>query len=290
MIARSLLFVPGHNSKFMESAVNSNADILLPDVEDSIQPVSNKQLSRDMILSFVNDKKFNGKLVFPRINSPESGELIKDITQLSVNGINGFMYPKAKIGSDIYFFDKLLESIETQKGFPIGTFKIIPLIETAAAVLNAQDICKASNRVIAIAYGCEDFITDLKGVHDIDAMSLFVPRSLIAMAARANGVIPIDTVHVNINDLNDLEKNLKIAKNLGFEGMLSLHPKELPLIHQYFSPSSEEIDNARRIIELYNESERNGKGVALFGNELIGPPMVKDAKNLLNKWINKWKN
>ena len=287
MIARSLLFVPGHNSKFMESAVNSNADILLPDVEDSVQPVSNKQLSRDMILSFVNDKKFNGKLVFPRINSPESGELIKDITQLSVNGINGFMYPKAKIGSDIYFFDKLLESIETQKGFPIGTFKIIPLIETAAAVLNAQDICKASNRVIAIAYGCEDFITDLKGVHDIDAMSLFVPRSLIAMAARANGVIPIDTVHVNINDLNDLEKNLKIAKNLGFEGMLSLHPKELPLIHQYFSPSSEEIDNARRIIELYNESERNGRGVALFGNELIGPPMVKDAKNLLNKWINK---
>ena len=287
MIARSLLFVPGHNSKFMESAVNSNADILLPDVEDSVQPVSNKQLSRDMILSFVNDKKFNGKLVFPRINSPESGELIKDITQLSVNGINGFMYPKAKIGSDIYFFDKLLESIETQKGFPIGTFKIIPLIETAAAVLNAQDICKASNRVIAIAYGCEDFITDLKGVHDIDAMSLFVPRSLIAMAARANGVIPIDTVNVNINDLNDLEKNLKIAKNLGFEGMLSLHPKELPLIHQYFSPSSEEIDNARRIIELYNESERNGKGVALFGNQLIGPPMVKDAKNLLNKWINK---
>jgi|TARA_R110000822_G_scaffold75288_1_gene181081 citrate lyase subunit beta / citryl-CoA lyase len=287
MTARSLLFVPGHNLKFMESAANSKADILLPDVEDSVQPVSNKQLSRDMILSFVNDKKFNGKMIFPRINSPESGELIKDITQLSVSGIDGFMYPKAKVGSDIYFFDKLLESIETQKGFPIGTFKIIPLIETSAAVLNAQDICKASNRVIAIAYGCEDFITDLRGIHDADDMSLFVPRSLIAMAARANNVIPIDTVHVNINDLEDLEKNLKVAKNLGFEGMLALHPKELPLIHQYFSPSSAEINNARRIIELYNESERNGKGVALFGDELIGPPMVKDAKNLLNKWINK---
>lgn len=287
MIARSLLFVPGHNSKFMESAANSNADILLPDVEDSVQPISNKQLSRDMILSFVNGKKFNDKMIFPRVNSPESGELIKDITQLSVNGIHGFMYPKAKNGNDIYFFDKLLESIETQKGFPIGTFKIIPLIETSAAVLNAQDICKASNRVIAIAYGCEDFITDLKGVHDGNDMSLFVPRALIAMAARANGVVPIDTVHVNINDLDDLEKNLQVAKNLGFEGMLSLHPKELPLIHKYFSPSKDEIENAKRIIELYKESELNGKGVALFGNELIGPPMVKDAKNLLNKWINK---
>ena len=287
MIARSLLFVPGHNSKFMESAAMSNADILLPDVEDSVQPILNKQLSRDMILSFINNKKFDGKLVFPRVNCPDSGELINDITQLSVNGIDGFMYPKAQTGNDIYFFDKLLESIESQKGFPIGTFKIIPLIETSSAVLNAQDICRASDRVVAIAYGCEDFITDLRGIHDSSDTSLFVPRALIAMAARANNVIPIDTVHVNINDLEDLEKNLKVAKNLGFEGMLSLHPKELPLIHQYFSPSPKEIDNAKRIIELYNESEKNGKGVALFGNELIGPPMVKDAKNLLNKWINK---
>lgn len=285
MIARSLLFVPGHNDRFMEKSISSDADILLTDVEDSVQPTSNKQLARDIIVRFAKDGKYSGKLVFPRVNSPESGELISDITQLTINGINGFMYPKAKTGNDIYFFDKLLESIETQKGFPIGTFKIIPLIETAAAVLNAQDICTASNRVVAIAYGCEDFITDLKGVHDSDDTSLFVPRAMIAMAARANGVIPIDTVHVNINDLDDLEKNLKVAKRLGFEGMLSLHPKELPLIHKYFSPSVEEIDNAKRIIELYNQSEVNGKGVALFGNELIGPPMVKDAKNLLNKWI-----
>jgi citrate lyase subunit beta/citryl-CoA lyase len=285
MIARSLLFVPGHNPKFMESAASSNADILLPDVEDSVQPVSNKQLSRDLILSFVKEKKFNNKKIFPRINSPESGELIKDITQLSVNGIDGFMYPKAKTGNDIYFFDKLLESVETDKGFEIGTFKIIPLIETSAAVLNAQDICKVSKRVVAIAYGCEDFITDLRGVHDINDTSLFVPRALIAMAARANNVIPIDTVHVNINDLDDLEKNLQVAKNLGFEGMLSLHPKELPLIHKYFSPSDVEIENAKRILQLYEESEKNGKGVALFGDELIGPPMVKDAKNLLKKWI-----
>jgi citrate lyase subunit beta/citryl-CoA lyase len=287
MLTRSLLFVPGHNLKFMESAANSSADIILPDVEDSVQPVSNKQLSRDLILTFVNNKKFKNKKIFPRINSPESGELLKDINQLAVNGIDGFMYPKARTGSDIYFFDKLLESIETEKGIAVGTFKIIPLIETAAAVLNAQDICKASNRVVAIAYGCEDFITDLRGVHDEGDMSLFVPRALIAMAARACGVIPIDTVHVNINDLEDLEKNLKVAKNLGFEGMLSLHPKELPLIHKYFSPSPEEIENAKRIIELYNSSEESGKGVALFGNELIGPPMVKDAKNLLNKWITK---
>ena len=284
MLTRSLLFVPGHNERYLRSAILSDADIILPDIEDSVQPCENKQLSRDTILRFLKENKFGCKEIFPRVNSPESGELLKDIIQLSVPGIKGFMYPKAKTGNDIYFFDKLLESVEVQKGLEIGTFKIIPLIETTSAVLNVQDICKSSSRIIAIAYGCEDFVTDLQGIHDLEGTSLFVPRALIALAARANNVIPIDTVHVKINDLVDLEKNLKIAKNLGFEGMLCLHPKEIPLIHSYFSPSKDEIENAQRIINLYNSSEKKAKGVFLNGDELIGPPMIKDAKNILKKW------
>lgn len=285
MIARSLLFVPGHNPKFMKSAANSSADIILPDVEDSVQPVKNKQLARNTIKEFVSNGTFNNKLVFPRINTPQSGELIKDITQLTIDGISGFMYPKACDGNDIYFFDKLLESIECEKGFEVGTFKIIPLIETTAAVLNVQNICKASKRVVAIAYGCEDFLNDLRGFNDDTGQSFFTPRAMIAMAARANNIIPIDTVHININDLDDLERNLKVAKNLGFDGMLALHPKEIPLIHQYFSPSEAEIVRANKIIKLYEQAELEGKGVSLFGDELIGPPIVKDAINVLNKVI-----
>ena len=149
--------------------------------------------------------------------------------QLTIGGVNGFMYP-AKSGKDIYFFDKLLETVEYEKGLQIGTFKIISLIETASAVLNVQEICRASKRVIAIAYGSEDFITDLEGVHDTNHVSLFTPRALIAMGARATGVIPIDTVHIRVHDLEDLEKS-KNFKNLGFEGMLLLHPKEIDLVH-----------------------------------------------------------
>jgi len=285
MIFRSLLFVPGSNTKYMESEFNANADVLLPDVEDSVQPNTLKESARENIITFVKEKKYNKKYIFPRINSPESGELLKDLQKLTIKGVDGFMYPKAKNNKDIYFIDKLLESIECEKGFPVGTFKLIPLIETSSAVLNVESICKESNRVVAIAYGCEDFITDLQGIHDKEHSSLFIPRSLIAMAARACGIIPIDTVHVNINDLEDLEKNLKIAKNLGFEGMLSLHPKELPLIHKYFTPSDEDIERAKNIILKYKKSEIEGKGVSLYGDELIGPPMVKDAINLLNKWI-----
>lgn len=164
-LLRSLMFVPGHNERLLLSAAKSEADVLLLDIEDSVQPSSNKQCARDMILQYIKAGIFKKHLIFPRVNDRESGHLLKDVTQLCINGIDGFVYPKAKKGEDIYFFSKLLETIEYEKGIKIGTLKIIPLIETASAVLNAQEICQASDRVIAIAFGCEDFITDLQGIH-----------------------------------------------------------------------------------------------------------------------------
>ncbi|MFO7811063.1 MAG: CoA ester lyase, partial [Candidatus Delongbacteria bacterium] len=246
-LMRSLMFVPGHNERLMQSAARSQADVLLLDIEDSVQPVENKQKARDLIQKMVSEGAFKNHLVYPRVNDRESGQLLKDVHQLTMDGVHGFMYPKSKKSGDVYFFDKLLETIEYEKGIPVGTFKIIPLIETAAAVLNAMEICKASPRVEAIAFGCEDFIGDLGGVHDHEGKSIFSPRATIAMAAKATGVIPIDTVHIHVHDLEDLEKNLNLAKNLGFEGMLVLNPKEIPLVHRYYSPSEQEIEEAKEM-------------------------------------------
>jgi citrate lyase subunit beta/citryl-CoA lyase len=267
----------------MESAIKSEADVLLPDIEDSVLPVDNKQKARDNIKNMLAEGKFKNYRVFPRVNDRESGELLKDVYQLSIQGIDGFMYPKSQTGEDVYFFDKLLETIEYEKSIPIGTFKIIPLIETAAAVLNAQEICKASSRVVAIAFGCEDFLTDLEGIHDKAGQSIFTARAMISMAARANNVIPIDTVHVRIHDLEELENNLQLAKKLGFEGMLILHPKELPLAHQYFSPNEKEVEDAKTMLKLAEEAKKDAKGVALMNGKFIGPPMVASAKKTLKK-------
>lgn len=282
-LLRSLMFVPAHNERLLKSAKNSNADALLLDIEDSVQPLNNKKIARENIKRWVEQNCFEGKSIFPRVNDRESGLLLQDIYQLTINGINGFMYPKARSGNDIYFIDKLLETIEYEKNIPVGTFKLIPLIETAAAVLNSQSICQASSRVIAIAYGCEDFISDLEGIHDKEHLSLFTPRAIIAMAARANNVIPIDTVHINVHDLEDLKKNLNTAKSLGFEGMLVLNPKEIDLVHEYFSPSQEEILQAQEMLKLFDEANREGKGVAVINGKFIGPPMVLSAKRILQK-------
>lgn len=282
-LLRSLMFVPGHNEKLLKSAARSDADAILLDLEDSVQPPENKQVARATIANSVKSGAFSRTRVYPRVNDRESGYLLKDVTALSIDGIDGFMYPKAHTGQDIYFFDKLLETIEYEKGLPRGQFKIIALIETAAAVLNAQEICQASQRVVGIAFGCEDFITDIEGIHDKQEQSLFTARAMIAMAARANNVIPIDTVHINVHDLEDLEKNLVIAKNLGFEGMLVLHPKELPLAHQYFSPTPSEVADSEEMLRLYQEASKLNKGVALMNGKFIGPPMVANAKKVLRK-------
>lgn len=282
-LMRSLMFVPAHNEKLLESALHRDADILLLDIEDSV-PVENKELARDNIKRYVTEGKFKSKIVFPRVNDRESGQLLQDVYQLAIEGIEGFMYPKSQKGDDIYFFGKLLETIEYEKKIPRHTFKIIALIETPGAVMNIQDICTACpERLVAVAFGCEDFMTELGGQHDEQSQSIFTARALIAMGAKAHDVIPIDTVHIQVHDLEDLERNLKIGRKLGFEGMLVLNPKELPLVHKYYSPSKEEVSWAKEMLNLSEEAVALGKGVAVKDNKFIGPPMVKMAKKILHK-------
>lgn len=281
-LMRSLMFVPAHNQKLLDSSLRRDADVLLLDIEDSV-PVEDKQVARDNIKAFVQRVDAQGKVIFPRVNDRESGELLKDLHQLTIDGISGFMYPKSAKAEDVYFVGKLLETIEYEKGIPVGTFKLIPLIETAGAIVNIKEICTACNRVVAVAFGCEDYVTDLGGKHDAQGQSIFYARNAIVNAARCSGVLPIDTVHIKVHDLEDLEKNLILSKNLGFEGMLVLNPKELPLVNMYYSPSSEEIAWAEEMVALTAEAKAEGKGVAVKDNKFIGPPMLKMAQKILKK-------
>ena len=282
-LMRSLMYVPAHNQKLLDSATRRDADVLLLDLEDSV-PVFDKQQARDNIKEFVKRDDLNGKLIFPRVNDRESGELLKDLTQLTIEGVNGFLYPKSTKGEDIYFVGKLLETIEYEKHIPVGTFKLMALIETAGAIVNIKDICEACpNRLVAVVFGCEDYVTNTQGKHDDAGKSIFYARNAIVNAARFAGIAPIDTVHIKVHDLEDLEKEVVLGKELGFEGMSVLNPKELPIIHKYYTPTEEEVAWAREMVELAEEAIREGKGVAVKDNKFIGPPMVKMAKNILAK-------
>jgi citrate lyase subunit beta/citryl-CoA lyase len=277
-----MLFVPGNSNKLQEKAAKTKADALILDLEDSVLNRF-KEEARKIIASNVRKGLFSSHLTFIRLNDRHSGLLINDLQALMIDGVTGFLFPKVEDEQDIVFFDRLLSTMEIEKGFDPGFFKIIPLIETAGAVIRLDKICSSSERNIAVAFGSEDFIASIHGIHDKAGRSLYVPRAMIVMAARANGILPIDTLHIDVHDLEDLEDNLRLAKNLGFDGTLLLHPKEIELAHQYFSPSEEEVLSARNLFKMSEKADESGKKVAYLDGKLVGPPMLLSAKQILDK-------
>ena len=284
VIMRSLMFVPGHNERLMLSASRSKADVLILDIEDSVVPESNKEIARKTIVKCLSDGLFDSHLIYPRVNHAKSGHLLKDLSALAIDNVDGFVYPMARGPEDIILFDHLLSLYELDRGFTSHSFNIIPLIETAGAILQVREICKASKRIVGVAFGCVDFINDIQGILDKEGQSILIPRSLIAMAARDCGVLPIDTIHTRVHDMEDLKDNLILARKLGFEGMLVLNPKEIPLVHEFFTPSITEYDNAKSMIEDYNESNEYNKGVFVKNDRFIGPPLIESALKTIKRF------
>ncbi len=283
-LLRTMMFVPGHEEGLIQKASKSSADALVLDLEDSCKPDSNKILGRKIIEQNVKSDQLRGLTIFVRINPRGTGFLFDDINSLTVDDIDGFLYPVASSKDDIIFFDNLLSEIESAKGFTQGKFSIFPVIETAEGILNAHEICSASERVVALGFGSEDFTTDLHSIRDEEGVSIFSPRAMVAFAARSVGIPPIDTPHIKIHDLIGLEKHCMAARLLGFGGMQILHPKEIETVHRVYSPQQSEVSDAREMIRLSNDAEKEGKGVVIMNGKFIGPPLVKRAEKLIQEY------
>jgi citrate lyase subunit beta/citryl-CoA lyase len=275
------MFVPGYMKKFLEKATAFEADALILDLEDSV-PDAFKQDARVFIRKYLEADRFHQE-VYIRVNDLESGLLARDLDAVLRANTTGIMFTKVHDQKDIIYFDKLLRQMEQDRGFEIGKFTIFPLIETGSAVLRAYDIATASPRVVALAFGGEDYLTDLDGLHKEHGTSLIVPRSLIVMAARSAHIDVLDTPYLDIRNLDGFRKEVEQARELGFSGQLVLHPEQIAIANDIFSPSTEEIDEARRIMAAIEKSSANGLGVTLLDGKLVGPPMRKRAANVLKK-------
>ena len=276
-----MTFVPGYMTKFLEKAKSFDSDALILDLEDSV-PIKDKEKARENIVEYVSSNSFSQQ-VYIRVNPIESGMLFDDLNASLQEGTDGIMFTKVRDEKDIIYFDKLLSQLENDKGFPHGKFKICPLIETGSAMIRAYDIATASNRVNALVLGGEDYLTDLDGLHKEHGVSLLVPRSLVVMAARTAKIDAIDTPFLDIHNLEGFEKEVKLARELGFSGTLIIHPNQIETANRAFTPSQEEIQEAQKIIDAIQDSKKKGLGVALMDGKLIGPPMEKRAQNVMSK-------
>ncbi|ATW24488.1 HpcH/HpaI aldolase/citrate lyase family protein [Candidatus Formimonas warabiya] len=280
-LLRSMLFVPTYKKSFMDHALETNADALILDLEDSV-PFAYKETARQNLRDYLNKSKFKNITTFVRLNDIESKLLFKDLNSILHEDVDGFVLTKVYSSDDMIYYDNLITQLENENDIIEGHFRFAPLIETTSAVLDIYNIAKSSSRNIALLFGGEDYLNDLEGLHGEPPLTFDYPRAVIALAARAAGVLPIDTPYLSLDDFDGFEKEENISFEMGFAGCLLIHPKQINLAHKCFTPREEEIERSRDIVEAIEKSKVEGSGVAMLGKKMIGPPMEKRARKVLN--------
>jgi citrate lyase subunit beta/citryl-CoA lyase len=275
---RSLIFVPGNNSRFLEKAKNLQADIVCFDLEDSV-PDREKNNARKFIQLALKSRSSYISSIFVRINSPSSGKIVEDLDKIIQKGLDGIVIPKVNNISELKKFEKIILSLEKKR--KIKSLQLIPSIESAEGVVNSFNIASFSKRVSAIVFGVFDLLNDLGIEYTKHTEAAQYSRSKIPIDAKAAGVAAIDAIWQDLNDHKGFEKDCKVGKNLGFTGKSLIHPDQIFLTHKIFYPNKNEIQWAEKVYKSYLNSIKNGKGATTIDGKMIDEVHFKQAKTLL---------
>lgn len=270
---RSRLYLPGNEPRFMLNARIHQPDGIILDLEDSV-PAVDKDAALTLVRNALRGHDFGTCERMVRINQFPRG--LDEVGPLVRAGVNLLLIPKCEDDDQVKEVDKAVGRALKADGAGRDVW-LMPIIESCEGVFQARRIARASNRVVALTYGLEDYIADLCGVRTIEAVESLWARSQVANAARAAGVQPIDTVFANVDDLDALAASCRAARELGYEGKGCIHPRQLSVVHQAFTPSADEIDRARRIVLGFKAARAQGRNVVSVGSKMIDPPVVKQA-------------
>ena len=276
---RSLVFVPGNNSRFLEKAKSLTADIVCLDLEDSV-PDKEKSKARKLIKNALKQRKLYSTNIYVRTNSPESGKIELDLKQVMQKGIDGIVIPKVNSAKELKKIEKIIISLE-KKGKISGT-RIIPSIESALGVVNCYEIASCSKRIDALVFGIFDLLNDVgieytKG----NPRGAKYARYKIPVDTAAAGVYAIDGIWQNIKDKSGLKKDCDVGRSLGYVGKSIIHPDQIETVHKIFHPNKNEIRWAKLVVKTYNSSTKKGKGATVVDGKMIDEVHYKRAKALL---------
>ena len=273
-LRRSRLYIPGNQPKLMLNAGIHQPDGIILDLEDSVPPPE-KDAARFIVRNALRSINFFGAERMVRINQGARG--LADLEFIVSHNVHLILIPKVETAQQVHAVDAKIQSLCPR---PEPIF-LMPIIESAAGIMNAQEIATASPNIVALTIGIEDYTADI-GAHKTDEgkESLFA-RNVILNAARAAGIQPIDSVFSDIDDIDGLIKSALDAKALGFEGKGCIHPRQIRPIHQAFAPTAEEIAWAAKVVEASENAAKQGLGAVTLGSKMIDPPVVKRAQQLI---------
>jgi len=291
-LQRSELAVPGSNPGMFEKALAGNADYVFLDLEDAVAP-SDKETARKNVIEALNDLDWRGagKTVSVRVNGIDTHYFYRDVVEVLEQAggrLDTVLIPKAGVAADIYMTDALVTQISTAHDLPhrIG---IEALIETALGMANVEVIATASPRLEALHFGVADLAASLRArTVNIGGLNPDYPGdqwhaglTRLATACRAYGLRPIDGPFGDFNDADGFLDAARRAAALGFEGKWAIHPSQIELANEVFSPTAEEVERARRILEALQEAEAEGRGAAQLDGRMIDAASARMAANVV---------
>jgi citrate lyase subunit beta / citryl-CoA lyase len=279
---RSLLYVPVNVEKFIEKAHTRGADVLQLDLEDAVPP-SEKEKARTLVEKNAARVRRGGADVVVRINQPLA-LAVRDLEHSVCPDVDGIAITKADSASHVKLLDQLVTELEAKRGMKEGHTKFIVMIETADAFTRIDEIPRASPRVVAMNIGGEDFALDLNAQPDADV--LLHPKQRMIIAARAAGVMPLGFIGT-VADFSDWEKfrlMVRRARRFGFDGAGCIHPGQVTIVNEEYTPSTEEVAYARKVIQMDREAQAAGRGSFQIDGKMIDIPVVVRAERLLRRY------
>jgi citrate lyase subunit beta/citryl-CoA lyase len=276
-LRRSRLYLPGNEPRFMVNAALHEPDGVILDLEDSVHPAE-KDAARLLVRNALRCVDFLGAERMVRINQLPLG--IEDLESIVPEFPDLILVPKVETADQIREVDRKVGEMLDRTGTARAVW-LMPILESALGVENALDIATASERVVALTIGIEDYTADLGVVKTREGTESSYARMRLVNAARAAGVQAIDSVYADVADSEGLREWAQRSRGLGFEGMGCIHPRQIGVIHQAYAPSKEEIEKALKILAAFAEAEKRGLGVVSVGSKMIDPPVVERARKLV---------
>ena len=281
-LRRTMLYLPGNNPNMLLRGHLFRPDGLILDLEDAVAP-SEKDAARILVRDVLCRGEFGGCEVTVRINGMDTGLWREDVAAVVPAGATGLRVPKVENPRDIRLLDEYLGEVESQAGIAEGHTALFCLLETALGIWRAYDIATASPRVAALIPGGEDLTADLRTQRSADGAELATIRSLLVVAARAAGVDALDTVYPRVADDEGLRREVAFIKQLGFDGKSVIHPNQIPVVHDVFTPTEAEVEKARRIVAAARDAAARGLGAVQVDGRMVDKPVVRRAEFTLSR-------
>ena len=278
---RSMLFVPVTQRRFVDGAARRGADAIILDLEDAVAP-SEKERARTLVAEAAAIVSKGGADVVVRLNRPLR-MTVRDLEAVIGPGVQAVALPKAESAQHVQLIAEIIDELEAERGIPIGTTKMVPMVETASAFFRIAEIAKASPRLVGLNVGAEDFALSAGMLPE--AEGLFMPKQMCVFAARGAGIMPLGFVGTvaDFSDLDGFRATVRRSRRLGFMGASVIHPSQVQILNEEFRPSAAEVEHAARVVAAYDKALAEGIGAVTVDGKMIDVPVVERAKLLLQR-------